>query len=165
MTHCPQPNLRGRGEGAILIPIGTKSAQPRSVVRITKTRTDDQTIIKIDGQLTGETLPELKEKVRTDDDKVTSLDLVHTTWIDDEGLRFLREMIAKGTIARRASPFIRQLLKKRADFASMPISGHTLYAISTAHITMRHMVHRRDAIVSRYFLSWMSSRDIFFYSR
>jgi hypothetical protein len=98
---------------ASLVLGGTESAPVSDVVRITKTRTDHRTIVKIDGRLTAETLPELKKRVCPDDQAMTSLDLTHTTWIDDDCLRFLRDMIAKGTTVRRTSPFIRQLLKKK----------------------------------------------------
>ena len=84
-------------------------------VKIIKTVRDSSTVLRIDGDLCGESVGELK-KVCTELKALVCLELAELRHVDDEGIEVLLTMINEGAQILSINPYFDLLLKtKRGD--------------------------------------------------
>jgi ABC-type transporter Mla MlaB component len=82
-------------------------------VRITRTADSDRPVLRIDGQLRSEDVPELAREYGSVEEP-TVLELSHLQSADAVGVEALLQLIALGAEIRGASPYIELLLKKKS---------------------------------------------------
>ena len=78
-------------------------------IRITSTKNDKATTIRVKGRLNTEAVPDLQREVQLASAPLR-LDLSGLISADAEGIKELRALSAKGAELRGASAYIRQLL-------------------------------------------------------
>ena len=93
------------------IPIALTSAE-RTVLRITSTRTETASTLKVEGRLTGQWVDELSRATAAAvaGGRRVVLDLADVTFVDAEGIALLRELRAGGFALADCSSFVSGLI-------------------------------------------------------
>jgi ABC-type transporter Mla MlaB component len=79
-------------------------------IRATSTSDADQTVLRIDGRLVSEDIPELVKEYGAEESPHV-LDLSGLQSADTEGVRLLLGFVSRGAQIRGASPYIELLLR------------------------------------------------------
>ena len=78
-------------------------------IRITTSKENKVTTIRVEGRLNAEAVPDLQREVKFASAPLR-LDLSGLIWADAEGIKELRALSAKGAELRGVSAYIRQLM-------------------------------------------------------
>ena len=85
-------------------------------LRITRVKSDEGTVLRIDGRLEVESLDELERACGGARSPLT-LNLEGVPWIDDRAAKILHRLMAGGAAVAKASPYVALRLKSEGEKA------------------------------------------------